>query len=120
MEPSVLPEFPKSDAVDDLISKGWTSYSKGDLDVAEESFRKAISLNPRSVEAFYSLGIVIKSQDRKKESISAFQHVIKLIGEKALDDRMRSAMLRRLALGHVNFAKTGDWNLEKEIWKRKS
>jgi hypothetical protein len=26
-------------------------------------------------------------------------------------------VMHRLLLGHVNQLKTGDWNLEKEIWK---
>jgi tetratricopeptide (TPR) repeat protein len=113
-------ESTKTDPVDDLLRSGWASFTKGDLDAAEANFRKASSLNPRSVEAHFALGISIKAQDRKKEAIKAFKQVITLIEENVLDDRTRGAMLRRLALGHINQANSGDWNLEKEIWKRKS
>ena len=63
------------------------------------------------------LGLVLKTQDRRQDAILAFQNVVDLLEANPIEDRSRSQMLRRLAIGHMNQLKTGDWDLEKEIWK---
>ena len=35
-----------------------------------------------------------------------------------IQDRTRSAVLRRIARGHLNMLEKGRWDLEKEIWGR--
>jgi tetratricopeptide (TPR) repeat protein len=104
---------------DDYIREGWMLHSsKKDDDAAEENFRQAITLNPKSVDAYYGLGLVLKAQDRRQDAIIAFQQVVDFLDASTVEDRSRSQMLHRLAIGHMNYLKTGDWNLEKEIWKR--
>ncbi len=100
------------------INKGWELKSSGKLDEAEDSFRKAITLQPGSVEAYYALGLTLKAQNRRQESIRSFEKVFDLV-EGGLEDRVRGQMLRRLTLGHINQLSNGDWNLEHEIWQRK-
>jgi cytochrome c-type biogenesis protein CcmH/NrfG len=104
---------------EDYYREGWTLHgSKKDEVAAEEDFRQAIALDTNSVEAYYGLGLVLKAQDRRQEAIAAFQKVVDLLEASTTDDRSRSHMLRRLSIGHMNMLKTGDWNLEKEIWQR--
>jgi tetratricopeptide (TPR) repeat protein len=104
---------------EDYYREGWMNHgSRNDEDAAEEDFRQAIALNPKSVEAYFGLGLVLKAQDRHQEAILAFQQVVDFLESNIVEDRSRSQMLRRLAIGHMNQMKTGDWDLEKEIWKR--
>lgn len=104
---------------EDYYREAWVLHSsKKDEDAAEENFRQALTLNPRSVDAYYGLGLVLKAQDRRQDAIQAFQKVIELIDAQAVEDRSRAQMLRRLSIGHMNQMKTGDWDLEKEIWGR--
>lgn len=41
-----------------------------------------------------------------------------MLNSGVLEDSIRASMLRRLAVGHTNQLKGGDWALESEIWKR--
>jgi tetratricopeptide (TPR) repeat protein len=101
----------------EYVSKAWEQKSSGKLDDAEASFRKAISLETGSVEAYYGLALIFKIQDRRQESIKSFEKVIDLIDDH-FEDKVRGQMLQRLSKGHINQMSGGDWNLEKEIWKR--
>jgi tetratricopeptide (TPR) repeat protein len=101
----------------DFIRRGWENRTGGKLDDAEKDFRKAISLDETSVEAYYGLGLMLKSQDRKKEAIENFTKVLEMIDTNP-EDRTRNEMLRRLSKGHINMIKGGDWDLEKEIWRK--
>jgi hypothetical protein len=60
----------------------------------------------------------ITREARKEEAIPSFQKAVSLIEAGKLENKDRSEMLRRLALGHINELTVGDWNLEKEIWQR--
>lgn len=109
---------PENKTFEEYHREGWRLYgSKGNHDAAEENFRRAISVNPNSVDAYYGLALVLKAQDRRKEAIAMFQKVLDLLNANVVEDRNRAQMLRRLALGHINWLQSGDWNLEREIWK---
>jgi tetratricopeptide (TPR) repeat protein len=104
---------------EEYIREGWALHaSRKDEDGAEEYFRQAATANPNSVDAYYGLGLVLKAQDRRQEALQVFQKVLELLDSNVIDDRVRAGMLRRLTLGHINQIKTGDWGLDKEIWKR--
>jgi tetratricopeptide (TPR) repeat protein len=119
MPPDPTTNPTQSKTYEDYYREGWSLHgSKKDEDAAEENFRKAIALNPKSVDAYYGLGLVLKTQDRRQEAIAAFQQVVDLLDANTVEDRNRSQMLHRLSIGHINKLKTGDWDLEKEIWKR--
>ena len=77
-------------------------------------------MEPKSIEGYYGLGLVLKAEDRRQDAVQAFQQVISLLEDGAVDDPSRHAMLRRLSMGHINQLKDGDWNLEKEIWKKRN
>lgn len=104
---------------DDYLREGWALHgSRKNEDMAEEYFRQAASANPKSIDAYYGLGLVLKAQDRRQEATQVFQKVVDLLDANVVEDRVRAGMLRRLTLGHINQMRSGDWGLEKEIWKR--
>jgi tetratricopeptide (TPR) repeat protein len=98
--------------------RGWAYHARGMNDLAEADFRRALSIDSDDVDANYVLGLVLKAQGRKEEAIPSFQKAVSLIEAGKLENKDRSEMLRRLALGHINELTVGDWNLEKEIWQR--
>jgi tetratricopeptide (TPR) repeat protein len=109
---------PKS--ADDYLQLGWYQHAKDKLHAAaEESFRQAAVLKPNMVEAHYGLGLALKALGRPQEASVEFQKVVDLIESGGIDDPTRSAILRRMAIGHINQMRSGDWNLEKELWQRK-
>jgi tetratricopeptide (TPR) repeat protein len=117
IDPSLMPE---PDDVDGYVRRGWMFHSRGMQDRAESDFQKALARQPDSVDATYVLGLVFKAQERNQEAIKAFQRVVELLDGGVLENKTRVTMLRRFALGHINEITTGDWNLEKQIWRRRS
>ncbi len=101
----------------DFLRLGWVFHGKSNEIAAEENFRKAISLSPALIDAFYGLGLTLKAQGRRQEAVKTFGEVISLLDTDISIDRTRRAILRRLTLGHINLLESGDWGLEKEIWK---
>ena len=116
--PTVSAEQKAPVSTAEFINKGWEYKTGGKFDDSEASFRKAISADPSSIEAYYGLSLTLKAQGRRQDSIAGFEKVLELI-DLGIEDRVRGEMLRRLALGHINQLRSGDWNLEKEIWKHK-
>ncbi|HLE14293.1 MAG TPA: hypothetical protein VI776_06060 [Anaerolineales bacterium] len=114
-DPNTMPE---PHDVEGYRRRGWAFHSRDLDDQAEADFRRAISIDPEDVDATYVLGLVLKAQGRKDEAIVSFQKAVDLIQAGKVENRDRREMLRRLALGHINEIKDGDWNLEKEIWQR--
>lgn len=112
-----IPQQRITTGASNILSKGWELKSSGRLDEAEASFREAIVKEPKSVEGYFGLALTLKFQDRHQESIKNFEKVIELIDE-SFEDKVRGQMLKRLSKGHINQLSTGDWDLEKEIWKR--
>ena len=116
--PKNVIEEKQPSTAEEFVNRGWAEKASGNLDSAEANFRKAITEKPDFVEAYYGLGLVLKAQDRRQDCIQSFEKVIELI-DVGIDDRIRGEMLRRLSLAHINQLRSGDWGLEKEIWKHK-
>jgi tetratricopeptide (TPR) repeat protein len=114
-EPDAIPQ-PKTAGEYQL--RGYAYYAKGDFAAAQADFQEAVALAPTDVESVYALGLAYKVQGRAQEGARAFQKVLDLIHSGAVEDSTRAEMLGRLAKGHLNMMTIGDWNLEKEIWKR--
>ena len=114
-QPAPVSSQPKTAA--DFIRRGWENRTGGKLDDAEKDFRKAISLEETALEAYYGLGLMLKSQDRKKEALENFTKVLEMI-DTNIEGHAKIEMLRRLSKGHINMIKSGDWNLQKEIWSK--
>ena len=105
--------------VDDFQKRGMAYYARKQFKDAEADLKKAVSMNENNIDAYYSLGMVLKAANQNDEAVAAFNHVINIITTKNEANAWGTKydMLRRLALGHVNEMTQGDWNLEKEIWK---
>lgn len=115
VEPTQLPQ-PGSPG--EYIRRGLLFYARKRYMESEKDFKMAIESDPNNEDGYYGLGMVYKAQGEVEKSINAFNEVIRLLGINQEEKHDRNTMLRRLALGHINEMRTGDWNLEKEIWKR--
>ncbi len=104
--------------VEEFQRRGMAYYARKQFSEAEVDLKRAISLDENNIDAFYSLGMVLKAINRKDDAVAAFNQVLNLLKAKPEASTTKYDMLRRLALGHINEMTQGDWNLEKEIWKR--
>jgi len=112
-------ESKNNDELSNFINAGWKFHTEENDQVAEQQFNKALAIDPESIEAYYGLGIVMKNQDNITSMVNNFEKVIQLV-DYIEEDRAKAEMLRRLAMGHINQARNGDWGLEGEIWKHSS
>lgn len=113
-------DMPEPKDLDAYMRRGWAYHSRDQEERAERDFRKALELDNDSVDANYVLGLILKAQGRVEEAIKYFDKTVHLIEAGGVENPARSEMLRRLSLGHMNELKKGDWDLEKEVWRRKS
>ncbi len=104
--------------VDDYQKRGMAYYARKQYQEAEADLKKATTMDGNNIDSYYSLGMVLKAMSKKDEAVAAFTQVINLIHARPDGTQVKFDMLRRLALGHINELNQGDWNLEKEIWKR--
>ena len=51
-----------------------------------------------------------------EHAIEQFEKTMDLIMQGKIKEHSKSEMMRRLTLAHINELKTGDWNLEDQIW----
>jgi tetratricopeptide (TPR) repeat protein len=114
-DPSVRPE---PDSARKLRLRGYAFYTKGDFESAQKDFEEALVIAPNDVEAIYGLGLSYRIQGNLEKSANAFRKVLDLLGAGSVEDPTRTKMLERLAKGHLNMITKGEWDLEKEIWKR--
>ncbi len=101
-----------------LADLGWGLYGAAQYAEAVEQFQRALSADPGYLDAHYGLGLAHKALGDKTAAAASFDKAAELTQQ--AEDPVRGAMLRRLAHGHVNEIKDGDWNLEKEIWRREA
>jgi len=102
---------------EDYLKRGMAYYARKQYENAENDLRTALSLNDDLLDAYYSLGMVLKAASKGEEAIQAFEKVLDMLSRGRVKNSDQVAMLRRLAKGHINMIRTGDWNLEKEIWQ---
>jgi tetratricopeptide (TPR) repeat protein len=115
VDPSSMGE-PKT--ADEFQRRGMAYYARKQFNQAEADLKKAVSLGGDNIDSFYSLGMVLKAVNRNEDAVTAFKQVLDIISANPDAATTKYDMLRRLALGHINEITQGDWNLEKEIWKR--
>ena len=101
-----------------LADLGWGLYGAAQYAEAVEQFQRSLAVGPDYLDAHYGLGLAYKALGEKAAAAAAFDKVAELTQQ--AEDPVRGAMLRRLAHGHVNEIKDGDWQLEKEIWRREA
>jgi tetratricopeptide (TPR) repeat protein len=92
---------------------GWGYYGQEQYAEAIKEFNEALALDANWVDAHYGLGLTLRVTGAKAEAVEAFNKAAKLAPQMA--DKVRGAMLMRLAHGQINQMKTGDWDLDKEL-----
>jgi tetratricopeptide (TPR) repeat protein len=107
---SINPQTP-----DEFCKRGWLYYGRGEFSRAEADFVTSLEKEPDNPEYLYALGLTLKAAGSLDKALQKFEYALSLLN--TLKDPVRAQVMHRLLLGHVNQLKTGDWNLEKEIWK---
>ncbi len=105
---------------DEYRQRGTAYYARKHYQAAEADLNQAIRMESNSIDAYYMLGMVYKAMKSDEEAVTAFTQALELIKDQPEGNKVKKDMLRRLALGHINSITQGDWNLEKEIWQRKT
>jgi len=92
---------------------GWGFYGQRQYAEAIQEFRHALSLDRNLIDAHYGLGLALKESGAGAEAVPTFETVLALAPQ--LENAVRATMLSRLAQGHINQIKIGDWKLDKEL-----
>jgi tetratricopeptide (TPR) repeat protein len=111
-------EFAEPKTAKEYFNRGMAFYARNQYREAENDMIKAISLDRNYIDAHYGLGMIRKAQDKKEEATQAFQQTLELLDQEEDEKNATIDMLKRLAKGHINEITLGDWDLEKEVWKR--
>jgi Flp pilus assembly protein TadD len=101
---------PKS--AEDFTARGWHHYMKKEFFRAESDFRKALDLTPDHPDYLYGLALALQASGRSVDAIQVFEETIQALQKRPEEEAVRSHMLTRLARGHINHIKTGDWKLD--------
>ncbi len=94
---SFLSDYKDSAEGYDLL--GWMQFLSGDAALAQETLRKAITLDPELMSAHYRLARILTQDGRPVEAAEEYQHII---------DRDRSGVFRARALKELNQLEIGD------------
>ncbi len=89
---------------------GWGYYGQKKYDDAAKAFRQSLTLDRNLTDAHYGLGLTLKESGATQDAVPEFETVVKLAPEDA--NAVRGQMLARLARGHINRIKSGDWGLD--------
>jgi Tfp pilus assembly protein PilF len=103
------PSAPRT--ADAMIESGWSHYSKKEYFRAEDDFKKALEMDPNNADVLYALAMSQQASGQIKEAISTFENMIQYLEIHKAEDPVRSLMLTRLANGHINRMKTGEWKI---------
>lgn len=109
--PGVPPPPIEPSSADEFFARGWSHYSRKEFFRAESDFRKAIELAPGHPDGLYGLAQALQASGRPQEAIAAFENLLQTIVDPTEEDRVRYHMLAKLARGHINYIKSGDWKL---------
>jgi tetratricopeptide (TPR) repeat protein len=99
----------------DYLERGWLYYSKKDYSLAIDDFEHVLTTEPENIDALYGLGLTQKASGANPKALDTFEQVLRLLP--SLQEPQRKSVLTRLTKGHINQIKSGNWNLEKEVWK---
>lgn len=58
---------------DELVQEGLSAYLDGELDVAEQKYREALSRRPDDPTALYNLGTLLRVSGRKDEALACLR-----------------------------------------------
>lgn len=102
----------------EYVRRAWLYYGRKLYEKSIDDFYQALTGDPDNADIEFGLGLAYKAIGENEKAVDIFEKTLGLIEK--MDDRVRSRMLKRLTTGHINQIKTGDWNLEKELWQTKN
>ncbi|MCX7846126.1 MAG: tetratricopeptide repeat protein [Dictyoglomaceae bacterium] len=73
-----LPPIPEKKDLEYYLNKGVEAYNNKDYKMAEELFKKAISINNKSSEGYNNLGAVLFVQGKYEEAIDMFKKALEI------------------------------------------
>ena len=100
-------------SVEASANLGWGFYGQRQYDAAAKAFEQALTLDRELTDAYYGLGLALKASGAAQAAVSAFETVVKLAPQDP--SWVRGQMLGRLARGHINWIKNGNWGLDTDI-----
>ncbi len=92
---------------------GWGYYGQRKYEDAITAFRQALTLDRNMLDAIYGLALALKEAGSTEEAVTEFETVVKLAPQD--QNAVRGQMLGRLARGHINRIKSGDWSLDTDL-----
>ncbi len=102
---------------EDFLERGWLYYARKQFELAQSDINQVLQNEPNNVDGWYVLGLTLKALGKTQKAVDAFSRIDSVINE--IDDHQRATIISRLAHGQINLLTTGNWNLEKEVWKKK-
>jgi tetratricopeptide (TPR) repeat protein len=92
---------------------GWGYYGQKKYDEAAQAFRQSLTLDRNLIDGHYGLGLTLKESGAGPDAVPEFEAVVKLAPQDG--NTVRGQMLARLARGHINRIKSGDWGLDTDL-----
>ncbi|MCJ7596504.1 MAG: tetratricopeptide repeat protein [Desulfobacterales bacterium] len=87
---------------DAFFNRGWLYEYKGDLQMAEQDYSKAIQVNNRHVDAHYNRGLLFAKMKKLEQAVQDFSATLKL--EPNAVDAYCNRGNANLQLGHIDLA----------------
>jgi tetratricopeptide (TPR) repeat protein len=90
---------------EEYIHRGWSLHIRNEFKDSEASFRKALELDPDSVEAAYGIGMSLRVQGKEEEANQYFQKTLDILNSDSVKmDPARATMFRHLAETHIKMS----------------
>jgi len=100
----------------EFLQRAWSFYAKQKYTLAQTDFETVVNQDAMNFDALFGLALALKSDGAIQQALAAFEKALTLVD--STEDKQRANIMGRLIRGHINQIKTGDWNLEKEVWRR--
>jgi tetratricopeptide (TPR) repeat protein len=97
---------------EDFYQRGWQYYSREEHSNAIADYKRALQMKPGHADILYALGLSLQASEQNEEAIQVFQQTLTSLDN--LEDKTRASMLSRMARGHINRIRTGNWNIDSE------
>jgi tetratricopeptide (TPR) repeat protein len=112
VDPTTLP----AQTAGEFLARGWLFYARQKFDLAIADFKNAVEKDPKDPDTWYALGLALKGAGSVQQALDTFSKMDPLIAD--MQDHQRATIISRLVHGQINQIKTGNWNLEKEVWEK--
>jgi len=87
---------------DAFFNRGWLYEYKGDLQLAEKDYSRAIELDKKNKDAYYNRGLLCIKMKKYEEAIKDFSEVVKL--DPSASDALCNRGSAQLQMGRIDLA----------------